>query len=303
MAKIVLAGGTGNLGQLLLPYLKEKGDQIVILSRKKMIKHHPGVEFMVWDGMTEGEWTKSLDDADVLINLSGASINRRFTPKNRDILYRSRIQPTKLLGKVIEKQAKPPKLWINISGVSIFNGASGLQDETSVAYGSDFLAKLAQDWEAACLHSATPNTEKVILRMSPLLSKNSGLLEELIPLAKLGLAGTIGSGKQMMPWIHEEDFVRLVDWIIRQEAPAAIYHACSPNPETNKHFMEVLRKAVGRSFGLPLPTALAKLGAFVKGTDSSLLLETVPVTTIVTLENGFKFNFPYLHDAIKTLIK
>lgn len=303
MAKIVLAGGTGNLGHLLLPYFKEKDDQIVILSRKKMIKHHPGVEFIVWDGVTEGDWTKSLDDADVLINLSGASINRRFNRKNREILYNSRIQPTKLLAKVIERHSNPPKLWVNFSGVSIFNGASGLQDEESVAYGKDFLAKLTQDWEAACLHSSTPNTKKVILRMSPLLSKNSGILEELIPLAKLGLAGTIGSGNQMMPWIHEEDFVRLIDWIIRQENPAEIYHACSPNPETNKHFMEVLRKAVGRSFGLPLPTPLAKLGALVKGTDSSLLLETVPVTTIVTLKNGFKFNFPYLHDAIKTLIK
>ncbi|WP_293933954.1 TIGR01777 family oxidoreductase [Sphingobacterium sp. UBA6645] len=303
MTKIVFAGGTGNLGNLLIPYFREREDEIVVLSRRKMVKHHPRIDFVLWDGETQGEWTEALQGADVIINLSGASINKRFTAKNKKLLYNSRLQPTKALATAIQSLDNPAKLWINFSGVAIFNGAEDLQDEHGNAYGDDFLAKLSIDWEAACTQAHTPQTEKVILRMSPVLSKQSGIIRELTPLAKLGLAGTLGSGKQMMPWIHEEDFCRLVCWIIDQEQQEPIYHACSPHPESNKNFMKTLRQVVGRSIGLPLPTPLAKVGALLKGTDPTLLLETVPVTTNVTLKNGFKFNFPYLHDAIKQLIK
>ena len=303
MAKIVLAGGTGNLGKLLIPAFNRKDKEIIVLTRKKMMKHHPGLDFALWDGENLGEWCEALEDADLLINLSGESINKRFTPKNKKLLYDSRILPTQTLGRALQNLQNPPKMWINFSGVSIFNGAASLQDESSSDYGDDFLAELSKAWEAACLSAETPKTKKVIVRMSPILSKNSGMFAELKPLAKFGLAGSMGSGKQYMPWIHEDDFIRLILWIAEQENPEGIYHACSPNPEQNKDFMRILRKGIGMPIGLPQPAFVAKVGAFLKGLDPGLLLQTAPVTTNVTLKNGFTFNFAYLHDAINQLVK
>lgn len=303
MAKIVLAGGTGNLGSLLISLFREQDHEIIVLSRKRMVKHHPQVDFVYWDAENLDSWQKELEGADVLINLCGLSINRRFTKKNKELLRSSRIVPTRLLGEAISKLNDPVKLWINFSGVSIFDGAIGLKDETSTDYSNDFLGTLAQDWERTFLAANTPHTEKLILRMSPILSKRSGMFAELYPLAKIGLGGKVGDGKQLISWIHEADFVGLIDWIIKSEQRADIYHACSPNPVSNAEFMQKLRQSCGVSFGLPLPVFMAKMGAFVKGVDSSLLLETVPVTTLLTLKNGFQFNFPYIQPAFDQLIK
>lgn len=303
MKKIVLAGGTGNLGTMLIRLFREQNYEIVVLSRQKMVKHHPKVEYVLWDAENLGDWQEKLNGADVLINLCGLSINRRFTEKNKKLLRSSRITPTKLLGKAISKLKDPVKLWINFSGVSLFNGAKQIKDETSKQYANDFLGQLAQDWEKAFLDAEVPKTEKVILRMSPILSKNSGMFAELYPLVKMGLGGKVGNGEQMISWIHEDDFVRLIDWIVNSQINEPIYHACSPNPVSNAEFMEEFRKSAGALFGMPLPTFMAKIGSFVKNVDSSLLLETVPVTTILTLKNGFQFNFPYIQPALNQLIK
>ncbi|MGB7526771.1 TIGR01777 family oxidoreductase [Sphingobacterium cellulitidis] len=303
MAKIVLAGGTGNLGNLLISLFREQGHEIIVLSRQRMIKSHPKIEFVLWDAENLDTWQKKLEDADVLINLCGLSINRRFTKENQKLLRSSRLIPTKLLGEAIAQLESPVKLWINFSGVSIFNGQTGLQDETSHLYANDFLGQLAQDWERVFLEAKTPATEKVILRMSPLLSKKSGMFAELYPLTKMGLGGKVGTGKQMVSWIHETDFVRLMDWIIQSQIREGVYHACSPNPVNNSEFMKALRKEAGVSIGLPLPTFMAKIGAFVKNVDPVLLLESVPVTTLLTIKNGFQFNFPYIQPAFNQLIK
>jgi len=303
MAKIVLAGGTGNLGSMLISLFREQNHELVVLSRQRMVKHHPKVDFVLWDAKNLDSWQEELNGADVLINLCGLSINRRFTKKNKEKLTSSRIVPTRLLGEAISNLKDPVKLWINFSGISIFNGATGLQDETSHQYANDFLGKLSQEWEQTFLEAKTTDTEKVILRMSPILSKQSGMFAELYPLAKMGMGGKVADGKQMVSWIHEADFVRLIDWIVQSEKRETIYHACSPNPVTNNEFMKALRSEAGMSFGLPLPTILAKLGAFVKGVDPTLLLESVPVTTLLTLKNGFQFNFPYIQPAFNQLIK
>ncbi|MGH2622542.1 MAG: hypothetical protein ACRDE7_02660, partial [Sphingobacterium sp.] len=223
--------------------------------------------------------------------------------KNKERLTNSRIVPTKLLAKAINSLTNTPKLWINFSGVSIFNGAKEIQDELGKEFSEDFLGKLCQKWEAAFWDSACLNTQKIVLRISPVLSVKSGMFAELYPLTRYGLAGHIGSGKQFVSWIHETDFVNLVLWIISQVNREAIYHACSPNPVTNAQFMRALRLASGRNFGLPLPVFMAKVGAYFKGVDPSLMLETVPVTTLLLPKNDFKFIFPYIHSSFEDLIK
>ncbi|WP_156305871.1 TIGR01777 family oxidoreductase [Sphingobacterium endophyticum] len=303
MAKIVLAGGTGNLGRLLINLFQEQGHKIIVLSRQKNHSGDSTVQYVNWDAENLGPWQKELDNADVLINLCGLSINRRFTKKNKELLWKSRIIPTTLLGEAISTLENPVKLWINFSGVSIFNAAKSLQDENGKDFANDFLGTLAKDWENAFKEAKTKDTEKVILRMSPILSQKSGMFAELYPLAKMGLGGKVGDGKQMVSWIHESDFIRLIDWIVKSSHRELIYHACSPNPVSNAEFMHALRKECKVSFGLPLPSVMAKIGAFIKGVDPVLLLESVPVTTILTIKNGFKFNFPYIQPAFNTFIK
>jgi len=302
MAKIVLAGGSGNLGKLLIAHFVQNGDDVTLLSRHGNLAVNPSVKVVLWDALHLGEWVNALDGVDVLINLCGQSIQCRFTAKNKEILYNSRIIPTKLLAQAINTVQHAPKLWINFSGVSIFNGAKGLQDERSHAYSSDFLGNLSQKWESAFWDTTCLLTHKVVLRISPVLSPEAGIFSELYPLAKYGLAGHVGSGNQFVSWIHHTDFVNLVSWIIDQPQRESVYHACSPNPVTNTEFMRALRDAAGRSWGLPLPKFVAKIGAYFKGVDASLMLETVPVTTLFLQKNDFKFIFPYIKPSFKNLI-
>lgn len=302
MRKIVLAGGSGHLGTLLKRAFLDSGWEVVILSRQRNRKEE-GVTYVFWDGEHVGSWGNVLNGADTVINLSGKSIQCRFTPKNRALLEDSRLLPTNALGRAIATCNKPPRLWMNFSGISIFSGLNEWQDETSMAIGNDYLAQLTRRWEAAFSAFDLPDTLKVILRVSPVLSKQQGMLAELLPLAKWGLGGKVSDGRQCVSWIHERDFVRLVQWIIERTQPRRVYHACSPNPVSNVAFMKVLRESVGVSFGLPLPLIMARIGSFLKGVDSSILLHSVPGTTKYTVEDGFDFDFGEIECALTDLVK
>lgn len=302
MRKVVLAGGTGHLGTVLKNKFLESGWEVLILSRKPPEKED-GVSYLFWDGEHLGTWGHVLESADTVINLSGESIRCRFTRKNRAILEESRLLPTNAIGKAIAACNKPPRLWINFSGISLFSGLNELQDETSIAVGEGYLAQLTTRWEAAFSAFDLPETLKVILRVSPVLSKQRGMLAELLPLARWGLGGKISNGRQCMSWIHERDLVRLVLWIIEQRQPRRIYHGCSPRPVTNEIFMKTLRASSEASFGLPIPRTFARIGSFFKAVDSSILLQPVPGTTKFTLEDGFDFEFGEIECALNDLVK
>lgn len=274
----------------------------MILSRQQH-KKEAGVSYLFWDGENLGPWVNALERADTVINLSGQSIRCRFTQKNRVILEDSRLLPTNALGRAIATCDKPPRLWINFSGISIFSGLNELQDETSIATGNGYLAQLTKNWEAAFSVFDLPDTLKVILRVSPVLSKQHGMLAELLPLAKWGLGGKVSNGCQCLSWIHERDLVRSVCWIIEQTQPRRIYHACSPCPVNNAAFMKTLRDSIGASFGLPIPRVLAHIGSFLKAVDSGILLQPIPGTTKFILEDGFDFEFGKIECALNDLLR
>jgi len=302
MKKVVLAGGTGNLGTLLTAAFADLGWMVVILTRNAVSKNTSHISYVEWDGTNLGDWTEALTGAEVIINLSGKSIQCRFTETNKKALYDSRISPTKVLGKAIQQMPIKPKLWINFSGISLFNQLLTIQDENSTAIGKGFLATLTEDWEQSFTEINISDVHKVILRISPVLMRDSGFFAELLPLVNMGLGGKVSDGKQFLNWIHYKDFIHLVLWIVNHNNPSAVYHACSPNPSTNAVFMQDFRKAVGISLGLPLPKFMAKIGAFAKGVDPSLLLDSVPVTTTQTIGEGFVFEYPNTEIAIKELL-
>lgn len=304
MKKIVLAGGTGHLGSLLQTHFLQKGWEVIVISRSEQISSDPSLRFVQWDGRTLGEWVDYLEKSDVLINLSGKNISTRFTSENKKALTDSRILPTRIIGEAISSLKNPPQVWINFTGISIFEGMKGrLRDENDKDYGHTFLAKLTQQWEEALWAKDLVNTKKIALRISPVLSKDFGIFSELYPLTKLGLGGKVANGQQLLPWIHEDDLVGIVNWVIEQDNPRTIYHACSPNTVSNEEFMKALRMASGMKFGMPLPKLFASIGAFFKGVDSSLLLASTPTTTKYLIEEGYAFKFSYLHRAFEDLIK
>lgn len=303
LKKIVLAGGTGNIGQLLTDYFLPFGYQVVILSRSERKSTHERVQYVQWDGEHIGDWMHVLDGADMLINLSGKSIQCRFTARNKEVLLASRILPTKVLGQAIAQLQNPPRLWINFSGVSIFEGVEGFHDEGSTKYGHTFLADLVQQWENTFFEYHTPSTLKVCLRLSPVLSRDFGMFKELYPLAKLGLGGQVGDGEQQVCWIHEQDLVEMVKWIMDHPEPSPLYHACAPEPVKNKIFMKDLRNSVGMPLGIPLPTPFAKIGAYFKGVESDMLLLTNAVQSSRPLQQGFHYKFPNPSIAFSQLTK
>lgn len=301
--KIVLAGGSGHLGQVLTHSFLQQGYHVVILTRQEKNSALPDLEYVQWDGVRPGEWVEQVEGAYAVINLSGETIRKRFTKKNKVVLEKSRILPTKALGEGISMLKTPPPLWINFSGISIFGGVDGVSSEVDTRYGNDFLAELTKKWENQFMKAETPFTKKIILRISPVLSKSSGMFAELYPLVKIGLGGKVGNGQQYISWIHEWDLINLVNWLLTSPIKSTLYHACSPNPVTNTKFMKTLREAVGITVGLPLPTFFAKLGAYFKGVDDSLLLQTTSATTLHLIEEGFEFQYPLLHQAFNQLIK
>lgn len=302
MKKVVLAGGTGTLGQLFIDAFVAKGWEVVVLTRSKTLQNTRQVRYEYWDGEHLSEWVNSLEDADTVINLSGKSIQCRFTKENQVALHSSRILPTRALGNAIKQLKNKPKRWINFSGVSLFNGLKHVQDESSTIIGNGFLAELARDWEQAFFDFKFNEVQQVVLRVSPVLLRHSGFFAELLPLVRLGLGGKVGDGKQMMNWIHHTDLTRLLFWIIEGNKTGPIYHACSPKPISNKDFMKTFRKEVDISIGLPLPAFMARIGATLKGVDPSLLLDSVPVASVRPVEEGFVFDFPTAATALKDLI-
>ena len=301
MKKIVLAGGTGRLGSLLKDAFVNWGWEVVILTRQAA-RQEGAVRYVHWDGEHQGPWVGALAGVDTLINLSGQSIQCRFTAKNRALLHDSRILPTQALGQALAACEQAPRLWINFSGISLFSGLAQLQDESSQALGTDFLAELTQQWERSFKAFDGLANQAVLLRVSPVLSRASGLLAELLPLTKWGLGGKVGHGKQYISWIHEQDLLALLQWIIEHPQPHSVYHACSPCPSSNAQFMQALRKAVGISFGLPLPRPLAHVGAFLKGVDPGLLLQSVPAVAARAQQEGFQYRFASLEKALSDLL-
>lgn len=258
MKKIILAGGSGNLGQLLSKACRSIGYQVIILTRNKNLKNTPAHAEVYWDGEHLGDWCAYLEGAEVIINLSGKSIQCRYTEENKKLLLSSRIQSTCVIGQAIQKTVIPPRLWINFSGVSIFENLPPFHDESSKQYASTFLAQLSQQWEQAFWQAETPSaTRKVCLRVSPVLAKDFGMLQGLYPLAKIGLAGTVGDGRQYISWIHKDDFVSIILWLINLANPEGTYHACAPQALPNKEFMDILRHQVHMPIGIPLPPIMA----------------------------------------------
>jgi len=301
MNKLIIAAGTGFLGQVLVNHFKNKFDEIVILTRGKS-QAIDGIKYVNWNAKTFSGWEKELENATVLINLAGKSVDCRYTKENKKEILWSRIQSTRILNKAVLNCTNPPKHWLNSSTSTIYRFSLDKQMyEVNGEIGNDFSINVALSWEKAFYKTETPNTLKTALRTSIVLGKKGGAFIPLKTLAKTGFGGKQGKGNQFVSWIHEEDFANAIDFIVQKEMTGVI-NIVSPQPVCNADFMQKLRKTVGFPFGIPMNTFLLKIGSFIIRTEPELVLKSRNVIPKRLLENGFQFKFGNIDEAFRDLL-
>jgi uncharacterized protein len=298
--RIVIPGGSGQVGHILARHFDASGYDVTILSR------HPrsaAWRMIQWDGLTPGPWIYALEDIDVCINLTGRSVNCRYNEANRREIYDSRIQSTRLLNEVIGSLKRPPWLWINASTATIYRHALDRpMDEANGELGGNepgapdswnFSIDVAKAWEEAFFSLSTPLTRKIATRSAITFSPDhGGAFDVLLNLVRNGLGGAQGPGTQFVSWIHDCDFARAIDFLIAHEEFSGTVNVASPHPLPNDAFMRALRKAWGIPGGLPLPAPLVEIGAFFMRTESELVLKSRRVIPTRLLNAGFEFHFP-----------
>jgi uncharacterized protein len=297
---IVLAGGSGFIGQSLSPFLISKNYEVIVLTRAES-DHSGALRNAHWDGKTLGDWSHFVNGASAVVNLTGRSINCRHTPENRREIIASRVDSVRVLGQAIGQCAQPPKVFVQIAGVGIYGDKGERICNETTAPGDDFVTEVCQKWEAAFDSVAAPKTRKVLLRLGVVLGPNGGFLEVLGGLTRWFLGGQVGSGRQYISWIHVADLSRMVLAGTEDQELTGTFNATSPTPVTNAEFMRELRRALHRPWSPPVPEFAARIGSWLMGTEASLALVSERCVPKRFLENGFEFKFPTLRRALMNI--
>ena len=324
--RILIPGGSGQVGTILARHLHALGHEVTLLSRT--LESRPW-RTLQWNGLTRGPWTAEIDRSDAVIHLSGRSVNCRYNEQNRKQIFESRTNPTLLLGEVIAASPTPPRIWMNASTSTYYRNAGGdpdhAQDEFTGELGDlpsergthepanlpetwSFSVSVAHQWEQAFAAIPTPHTRKIRLRSSMVMSPDpGGVFSVFSRLARMGLGGTQGSGKQFVSWMHDVDFCRATDLLLEHpeitDETNGVVNMTAPEPMPNREFMRTLRHAWGHSIGLPAARWMLEIGAFAMGTETELILKSRRVVPGVLLKHGFRFCFPAWPDATTDLVR
>ena len=308
--RVVIPGGAGHLGRILAGHLHSKGNSVTVLSRSGAVEPWPVVS---WNGTDLDDWARELEGADAVINLAGRSVNCRYTAGNRREILESRVRPTELIGEAISRLRRPPRLWMNASTATIYRHSLDREmDEASGELGGGernapdtwrFSIEVARHWEKAFFAAHTPRTRKVALRSAMVMSaEQGGTFDLLLRLVRFGLGGQAGFGKQYVSWIHEDDFVRALDYFIEHEEFEGPVNVASPNPIPNEEFMRSLRNAWGNKVGFPASNWMLEIGAVFLRTETELILKSRRVVPGFLLTSGFEFQFPEWRSAAENLV-
>lgn len=303
--KIVIAGGSGQVGSVLCRAFSRDEHEVVVLSRRPRSAHGSTV---TWDGRTLGHWVGALDGADVLVNLAGYTVNCRYHRRNRERIMSSRIEPTRVLGEAIGQCSKPPPTWLQASTATIYSHRYDVPNDeaTGILGGREqdvpstwrFSIDVAAAWERALDEAVVPGTRKLKLRSAMTMSPDpGGIFDVLLGLVRRGLGGRAGDGRQYVSWIHHQDFVRALYWLIDHKEVEGIVNIASPGPLPNAEFMRALREAWGIRWGLPATKWMLEVGAVFLRTETELILKSRRVVPGILLRHGFSFRYPSWPEA------
>lgn len=308
--KVVIPGGSGQVGAILARALLARGDDVVILSRGRA----PYARVVPWDGRTVDAWAGEIDGADVVINLAGRSVNCRYNAANMREMMSSRVDSTRAVGDAIARASRPPRVWLQMSTATIYaHRFDAPNDETSGRIGGDeldvpkywrFSIDIARAWEQAQQDAPTSHTRKVALRTAMVMSPDrGGIFDVLLGLTRFGLGGPVAGGRQYLSWIHDRDFVRAVDLLIAREDIEGPVNLAAPQPLPQKDFMRALRAASRVPIGLPATRWMVEIGAFFLRSDTELLLKSRRVVPGRLLGSGFAFEFSDWPSAALDLVE
>jgi uncharacterized protein len=307
--KIVIPGGSGQVGNALARALRSGGHEVVVLTRQAA-----GEDQVSWDGERLGPWVREIDGSDVVINLAGRSVSCRYTKENLTEMMRSRVRSARAVGQAIAAAGRPPRVWLQMSTATIYAHTYGApnDDVTGVIGGSEegipgywaFSIDIAQAWERELDEATVPLTRKVALRTAMVMTPDrGGVFDVLSRMARLGLGGPVAGGGQYVSWIHEDDFTAAVRFIIDQDILAGPVNLASPGPVRQRDLMRELRAAWGVPVGLPATRWMAELGALAIRTDTELLLKSRRVVPGLLTAAGFEFRHGTWPEAARDLVQ
>lgn len=293
--RVILAGGSGFLGQSLAAHLAKLGYESVVLTRST--RNRPG--YVQWDGATVGDWKQHLEGAAAIVNLAGRSVDCRYTTSNRREIIESRVNSVRALGDAIRSCNSPPPAWIQAASLAIYGDAGDAICHDNASHGAGFSVDVCEKWESELANQALPNTRTIVLRIGFALAVNGGALGRLTTLTRIFLGGTVGSGRQYISWLHIDDLNRMFQWCLENNIARGNYNATGPNPVTNATFMAALRRALHRPWSPPAPSLAVRVGAFLMGTDASLALTGRRCMPNRLLDEGFTFNYTDLDECLR----
>jgi hypothetical protein len=310
--KVVIPGGSGQVGAILTRAFAARGDEVVVLSRAGAAP--PGARAVRWDGRTVGGWAAELDGADAVINLAGRSVDCRYNARNRRAVMDSRVESTRAVGEAIAVAAAPPPVWLQASTATIYaHRFDAPNDERTGRLGGHepdappawrFSIEVASAWERAAVDAPRPPATRLVLMRSAMVMSpdRGGVFDRLLQLVRLRLGGAAAGGRQYVSWIQDEDFVRATDWLIERDDVSGPVNVASPHPLPNLDFMRALREAWGTRVGLPATRAMLEAGAALMRTETELVLKSRRVVPGLMIERGFEFAQPDWPAAARDLV-
>src|SRR5262245_44050069 len=298
--RIVMPGGTGQVGTVLARAFHAAQHDVVVLSRRPGSAPWPVV---AWDARTLGPWASAFEGADVVINLAGRNVNCRYTPANRREILDSRVASARVVGQALARCARPPKVWLQASTATIYaHRLDAPNDEATGVIGGHepdapadwkFSIDVATAWEAASQETKPADTRLVLLRSAMMMSPDpGGIFATLLRLVRFGLGGSVAGGRQYVSWIHDRDFVRVMYWLIEHPELAGAVNVAAPHPVPYRDFMRMLRRAAGVPIGLPATRWMLAVGTRLLRTESELVLKSRRVVPRRLLASGFHFDYP-----------
>jgi len=299
--KVIIAGGSGLIGSQLAAKLREDGCEVGILTRKAGGVGADGCRRVQWDGRTVGPWLAELEGVDALINLAGENLGAStWTPSRKAALLASRVDSTRALAQAVLAAKKPPRVFIQASAIG-YRGSRGDEtlDETS-SIGEDFLADICQAWEAEANPVKTAGLRLVTIRTGLVLDKKEGALGRMLLPYRYFIGGPLGSGRQWYSWIHPQDQVDAILYLLKTDSLSGVFNITAPNPVPQEKFGRTLGNTLRRPHWLPVPAFALRL---LLGEMSSLVLEGQKVLPTRLLEAGYTFRHPNLDGALRELLQ
>jgi len=299
--RIVLAGGTGFIGRSLREELLSAGHEVVVLTRKNGAGAKERERFVAWDGRNAGEWIALLDGADAVINLSGENIaGERWTAARKQAILSSRVDATRAIVEAIGRAQKKPAVLINASAVGYYGDAADLELTEASARGAGFLAETCEVWEAEARKAESLGVRVVLARLGPVLGEKGGMLSKMLPPFRFFLGAPLGTGKQWISWVHQEDVTGALLFMLEQGDLSGPVNVTSGAPATMKEFCRTLAKALRRPCWPPIPSIFLKM---LMGEMAAIILASQKVLPLGLLKAGYRFRHLDLSEAFAALLK